>query len=136
MLKKAAESEKVDVRLHRVIYKAIEEIEAAMKGMLDPEYEEQVIGQVEVRETFKVSKVGTIAGCYVTDGKVTRDSGVRLIRDGVVLYEGEIDTLKRFKDDVREVAQNYECGLTIQNFNDIKVGDIIEAYIMKEIERV
>lgn len=134
--KKAAESEKVDVRLHRVIYKAIEEIEAAMKGMLDPEYEEQVIGQVEVRETFKVSKVGTIAGCYVTDGKVTRDSGVRLIRDGVVLYEGEIDTLKRFKDDVREVAQNYECGLTIQNFNDIKVGDIIEAYIMKEIERV
>ncbi|HEY4601596.1 MAG TPA: translation initiation factor IF-2 [Cerasibacillus sp.] len=134
--KKAAETEKVDVRLHRVIYKAIEEIEAAMKGMLDPEYEEQVIGQAEVRETFKVSKIGTIAGCYVTDGKITRDSGVRLIRDGIVLYEGEIGTLKRFKDDVREVAQNYECGLTVENFNDIKEGDIIEAFIMKEIERV
>lgn len=134
--KKAAETEKVDVRLHRVIYKAIEEIEAAMKGMLDPEYEEQVIGQAEVRETFKVSKIGTIAGCYVTDGKITRDSGVRLIRDGIVLYEGEIGTLKRFKDDVREVSQNYECGLTIKNFNDIKEGDILEAFVMKEIERV
>ncbi|GAB3794845.1 translation initiation factor IF-2 [Virgibacillus kimchii] len=133
--KKAADSEKVDIRLHRVIYKAIEEIEAAMKGLLDPEYEEKVIGQAEVRETFKVSKIGTIAGSYVTDGKITRDSGVRLIRDGVVQFEGEIDTLKRFKDDVREVAQNYECGITIKNFNDIKEGDIIEAFIMEEIER-
>src|SRR5699024_10119153 len=133
--KKLAASEKVDVRLHRVIYKAIEEIEAAMKGMLDPEYEEKVIGQVEVRETFKVSRIGTIAGCYVTDGKVTRDSGIRLIRDGVVQFEGDIDTLKRFKDDVKEVAQNYECGITIKNFNDIKVGDVMEAYIMEEIER-
>ncbi|HLR61848.1 MAG TPA: translation initiation factor IF-2 [Lentibacillus sp.] len=133
--KKAAESEKVDVRLHRVIYKAIEEIESAMKGMLDPEYAEKVIGQAEVRETFKVSKIGTIAGSYVTDGKITRDSGVRLIRDGVVQLEGEIDTLKRYKDDVKEVAQNYECGITIKNFNDIKEGDILEAFVMEEIER-
>jgi len=133
--KRVAESEKVDIRLHRIIYKVIEEIEAAMKGMLDPEYEEKVIGQAEVRQTFKVSKVGTIAGCYVTDGKITRDSSVRLIRQGVVVYEGQIDTLKRFKDDVKEVAQGYECGVTIKNFNDIKEGDVIEAYIMQEVER-
>ncbi|WP_066193746.1 MULTISPECIES: translation initiation factor IF-2 [Gracilibacillus] len=133
--KKAAEIENVDIRLHRVIYKAIEEVEAAMKGMLDPEYEEKVIGQVEVREIFKVSKIGTIAGSYVTDGKVTRDAGIRLVRDGVVIFEGEIDTLKRFKDDVKEVAQNYECGITVKNFNDIKEGDIIEAYVMQEVER-
>ncbi|MGN8644956.1 translation initiation factor IF-2 [Gracilibacillus sp. HCP3S3_G5_1] len=132
--KKAAESENVDIRLHRVIYKAIEEVEAAMKGLLDPEFEEKVIGQVEVREIFKVSKIGTIAGAYVTDGKITRDSGIRLIRDGVVIYEGEIDTLKRFKDDVKEVAQNYECGITIKNYNDIKEGDVIEAFVMEEIE--
>ncbi|WP_067838484.1 translation initiation factor IF-2 [Amphibacillus sediminis] len=133
--KKAAETEKVDIRLHRIIYKAIEEIEAAMKGMLDPEYEEKVIGQAEVRETFKVSKIGTIAGSYVTDGKITRDSGVRVIRDGVVIFEGEIDSLKRFKDDVKEVNQNYECGITLQNFHDIKVGDVFECFIMEEIER-
>lgn len=133
--KGSAEREKVDVRLHRVIYKAIEEIESAMKGLLDPEFEEKIIGQVEVRETYKVSKVGTIAGCYVTDGKVTRDAGVRIIRDGVVLYEGEIDTLRRFKDDVKEVAKNYECGITVTNFNDIKVGDTMEAFVMEEIER-
>ncbi|WP_374718430.1 translation initiation factor IF-2 [Parageobacillus toebii] len=133
--KRVAESEKVDIRLHRIIYKVIEEIEAAMKGMLDPEYEEKVIGQAEVRQTFKVSKVGTIAGCYVTDGKITRDSKVRLIRQGIVVYEGEIDSLKRFKDDVKEVMQGYECGLTIKNFNDIKEGDVIEAYIMQEVER-
>ncbi|MFC4387441.1 translation initiation factor IF-2 [Gracilibacillus marinus] len=132
--KQAAESENVEIRLHRIIYKAIEEVEAAMKGMLDPEFEEKVIGQVEVRETFKVSKIGTIAGCYVTDGKISRDAGVRLIRDGVVIYEGEIDALKRFKDDVKEVAQNYECGITIKNYNDIKEGDVIEAFIMEEVE--
>src|SRR5699024_8618059 len=103
---KAAESEKVDIRLHRVIYQVIEEVEAAMKGLLDPEYKEKVIGQAEVRELFKVSKIGTIAGCYVTDGKITRNAGIRLIRDGIVEHEGEIDSLKRFKDDVREVAQN------------------------------
>ncbi|WP_339232164.1 translation initiation factor IF-2 [Geobacillus sp. FSL W8-0032] len=133
--KRAAESEKVDIRLHRIIYNVIEEIEAAMKGMLDPEYEEKVIGQAEVRQTFKVSKVGTIAGCYVTDGKITRDSKVRLIRQGIVVYEGEIDSLKRYKDDVREVAQGYECGVTIKNFNDIKEGDVIEAYVMQEVAR-
>ncbi|CAH0212693.1 Translation initiation factor IF-2 [Peribacillus sp. Bi96] len=133
--KRAAESENVDVRLHRIIYKAIEEIESAMKGMLDPEFEEKIIGQAEVRTTFKVSKVGTIAGSYVTEGKLTRDSGIRLIREGVVIYEGEIDALKRFKDDVKEVATNYECGITIKNYNDLKEGDVIEAYVMEEIER-
>jgi len=133
--KRAADSEKVEVRLHRVIYKAIEEIEAAMKGMLDPEFEEKIIGQAEVRQTFKVSKIGTIAGSYVTDGKITRDSGVRLIRNGIVIYEGVIDDLKRFKDDVKEVSQGYECGITIKNFNDVKEEDIIEAFLMEEIER-
>jgi translation initiation factor IF-2 len=133
--KRAAEAEKVDIRLHRIIYKVIEEIEAAMKGMLDPEFEEKIIGQAEVRQTFKVSKIGTIAGSYVTDGKITRDSGIRLIRDGVVIFEGQIDDLKRFKDDAKEVAQGYECGITIKNFNDVKEGDIIEAYVMEEIER-
>jgi translation initiation factor IF-2 len=134
--KRAAEEEGVDIRQHRVIYKVIEEIESAMKGMLDPEYEEKVIGQLEVRETFKVSKIGTIAGSYVTDGKITRDSSVRIIRDNIVIFEGELDTLKRFKDDAKEVAKGYECGVTIKNFNDIKEGDIIEAYVMEEIKRV
>ncbi|OIK13936.1 translation initiation factor IF-2 [Bacillus sp. MUM 116] len=133
--KRAADAEDVDVRLHRIIYKVIEEIEAAMKGMLDPEFEEKIIGQAEVRQTFKVSKVGTIAGSYVTDGKITRDSGVRLIRNGVVIFEGEIDALKRFKDDAKEVSQGYECGITIKNFNDVKEADIIEAFVMEEVER-
>ncbi|WP_269799213.1 translation initiation factor IF-2 [Bacillus xiapuensis] len=133
--KRAAEEEEVDVRLHRIIYKVIEEIESAMKGMLDPEFQEKIIGQAEVRQTFKVSKVGTIAGSYVTEGKVTRNSGVRLIRDGIVIFEGEIDALKRFKDDAKEVSQGYECGITIKNFNDVKEGDVIEAFIEEEIER-
>ncbi|TDQ39687.1 translation initiation factor IF-2 [Aureibacillus halotolerans] len=133
--RKTAEQEKVDIRLHNVIYRAIEEIEAAMKGMLDPEYQEKVIGQAEVRTTFKVSKVGTIAGSYVTEGKVTRDAGLRVVRDGVVVFEGKIDTLKRFKDDVKEVATGYECGITIEKFNDLKEGDIFELYIMEEIAR-
>lgn len=133
--KRAAEAENVDMRLHRVIYNVIEEIESAMKGLLDPEFEEQVIGQAEVRQTFKVSKVGTIAGSYVTEGKITRNAGVRVIRDGIVQFEGELDTLKRFKDDAKEVSQGYECGITIANFNDIKEGDIIEAFEMVEIER-
>ncbi|WP_147054597.1 translation initiation factor IF-2 [Sporosarcina luteola] len=133
--KRAAEEEGVDIRLHRVIYKVIEEIEAAMKGLLDPEYEEKVIGQAEVRETFKVSKIGTIAGSYVTDGKITRDAGVRVLRDNIVIFEGELDTLKRFKDDVKEVAKGYECGITVKNFNDIKEGDIFEAFVMEEIKR-
>ncbi|EOX9981204.1 translation initiation factor IF-2 [Listeria innocua] len=133
--REAAENESVDIRLHRVIYKAIDEIEAAMKGMLDPEFQEKIIGQAQVRQTINVSKVGTIAGCYVIDGKITRDSGVRIIRDGIVVFEGEIATLKRFKDDAKEVAKGYECGITVQNFNDIKEDDVIEAYVMEEIER-
>lgn len=133
--KRAAEAEGVDMRLHRIIYKVIEEIEQAMIGMLDPEYEEKVIGQAEVRQTINISKVGTVAGSYVTDGKITRDSQVRIIRDGIVVYEGQVDALKRFKDDVREVAQGYECGITIENFNDVKEGDIFEAFVMEEIKR-
>jgi len=133
--KRAAEEEGVDIRLHRVIYKVIEEIESAMKGLLDPEYEEKVIGQAEVRETFKVSKIGTIAGSYVTEGKITRDAGVRVLRDNIVIFEGELDTLKRFKDDVKEVAKGYECGITVKNFNDIKEGDIFEAFVMEEVKR-
>ncbi|MFD1928661.1 translation initiation factor IF-2 [Sporosarcina siberiensis] len=133
--RRAAEAEGVDIRQHRVIYKVIEEIESAMKGMLDPEFEEKVIGQAEVRETFVVSKIGTIAGSYVIDGKITRDSSVRIVRDNIVIFEGELDTLKRFKDDAKEVAKGYECGITIKKFNDMKEGDIIEAYIMQEIKR-
>lgn len=133
--KKAAESENVDIRQHRIIYKVIEEIESAMKGMLDPEFEEKVIGQAEVRQIIKVSRIGTIAGSYVTEGKITRDASIRVIRDGVVIVEDEIDSLKRFKDDVREVATNYECGITLNNFHDLKEGDIFEAYVMEEIER-
>ncbi|MBE3596056.1 MAG: translation initiation factor IF-2 [Hydrogenibacillus sp.] len=131
--KATAEREKIDIRLYNVIYKAIEEIEAALKGMLEPVYEEKVIGQAEVRQTFHASRIGTIAGCYVIEGKITRDAQVRLIRDGIVVYEGKIESLKRFKDDAKEVAQGYECGLTIQNFNDIKEGDIIEAYVLEAV---
>lgn len=131
--KRAAETEGVDMRLHRVIYSVIEEIEFAMKGMLDPEFEEQIIGQAEVRQTFKVSKVGTIAGSYVIDGKITRNAGVRVIRDNIVQFEGELDTLKRFKDDAKEVAKGYECGITVEKYNDLKEGDIIEAFEMVEI---
>lgn len=134
--KRAAEAEGVDIRLHRVIYKVIEEIESAMTGLLDPEYEEKIIGQAEVRETFKVSKIGTIAGSYVIDGKISRDASVRVLRDNIVIFEGELDTLKRFKDDAKEVAKGYECGITIKKFHDIKEGDIIEAYVMEEIKRV
>jgi len=134
--KKTAETENVDIRLHRIIYKVMEEIEAAMKGLLDPTFEEKIIGQAEVRETFKVSKIGTIAGSYVTEGKITRNSGVRLIRDGIVQFEGEIDTLKRYKDDAKQVDKGYECGITIKNFNDIKEGDIIEAFVMEEVQPV
>ena len=131
----AAEHEKVDIRLYRIIYNAIEDITNAMKGLLDPEFEEVILGHVEVRQTFKVSSVGTIAGCYVTDGKITRNSSVRLLRDNVVIFEGKISSLKRFKDDAKEVLQGYECGVSLENFNDIKDLDIIESYEMKEIER-
>ncbi len=128
-----AESDKVDIRLHNVIYKAIDEVETAMKGMLEPVFEEKVIGEVEIRETYKVSKLGTIGGGYVTDGHIQRDSGVRVIRDGIVIYEGKLASLKRFKDDVKQVKQGYECGLMIEKYNDIKVGDRIEAYVMEEV---
>jgi translation initiation factor IF-2 len=131
---RAAEAEKVDIRLYRVIYNVIEEIESAMKGMLDPTYKEVVIGHAEVRQTFHISKVGTVAGCYVTDGKITRDAECRVIRDGVVVYEGKLDTLKRFKDDAREVAQGFECGLTLEKYNDIKIGDIVEAFKMEAVK--
>ncbi|MDO0893250.1 MULTISPECIES: translation initiation factor IF-2 [Enterococcus] len=131
--KQQAEAEEVDIRLHRIIYKAIEEIETAMKGMLDPEFEEKITGQMIVRETYKVSKVGTIAGCYVTEGSIRRDSGVRVIRDGIVIYEGKLASLKRFKDDVKEVKLGFECGAMIEKFNDVKVDDVIEGYVMEEV---
>lgn len=130
-----AEREVIDVRTYRVIYNAIEDIEAAMKGLLDPEFKEVVIGHASVRAIFRVSSVGTIAGCYVTDGKITRNASVRIVRDGIVIHEGAIESLKRFKDDVREVLSNYECGIGLENFNDVKEGDIIEAYVMEEIKR-
>ena len=131
--KSLADSSNIDIRLHRVIYNAIEEVEDAMKGMLEPVYEEETIGEVEVRQIYKASKVGTIAGGMVTSGKITRDAKVRLVRDGVVVYEGELGSLERFKDDVKEVKSGFECGLTIENYNDIKENDVIEAYQMKEV---
>lgn len=133
--KQMAQTEQVDIRLHSIIYKVIEEIEAAMTGLLDPEFVEKVIGLAEVRQVYKVSKIGTIAGAYVTEGKVSRDGKVRVIRDSVVIYEGEIDTLRRFKDDVKEVQSGYECGMTVENFNDIKEGDVFEVYIMEEVKK-
>ena len=129
-----ADKEEVEIKTYRIIYDAIEDIKSAMVGLLDPEYKEVVQGTAEVRETYKVSSVGTIAGSYITDGKVTRNSKVRVIRDGIVIFEGELSSLKRFKDDAKEVAAGYECGITIEKFNDIKIGDIIEAYIIEEIK--
>ncbi len=129
-----AKLEKVDIKTYRIIYEAIEDIKAAIKGMLEPKYEEEVIGRAEVRATFKVPNVGTVAGIYVQHGKITRNSTIRLLRNDTVIYEGEIASLKRFKDDVREIASGYEGGLGLQNFNDIKEGDVLEAYIMKEVK--
>ncbi|MBQ7098064.1 MAG: translation initiation factor IF-2, partial [Clostridia bacterium] len=129
----AAASSEVDIRLYRVIYDAIEDIEAAMKGMLAPKFREAITGHVEIRTTFKVSGVGTIGGAYVTDGKVQRNSLVRIVRDGIVIHEGELASLKRFKDDVKEVNSGYECGISIEKFNDIKEGDIVEVYVMEQI---
>lgn len=134
-VKQKAMEENVQIRLHNVIYKIVEELEDAMKGMLDPDIVERITGQAEVRQLFKVSKIGTIAGCYVIDGSILRDSKVRLIRDGVVVYEGELDSLKRFKDEVKEVSSGYECGITIKGFNDIKENDIIEGYVMDEVSK-
>lgn len=133
--KMEAEKDGVEIKLYSVIYNAIEDVESAMKGMLDPEFKEVIIGNAEVRQVFKVSNVGTIAGCYVTDGKIARNSIVRVIRDNVVLHEGKLVSLKRFKDDVKEVAYGYECGVQIENYNDIVEGDVIEAHIMEEIKR-
>lgn len=133
-VRRKADEEGVEIRLHQVIYKMVEEIEAAMKGMLAPEMEEVVTGQAEIRQIYKVSKVGNIAGCYVTDGSIKRDCGIRLIREGIIVYEGKLASLKRFKDDAKEVNQGYECGLTIENYNDIKEGDIVEGYVMQEVE--
>ena len=135
MAKTVAETEKVDMRLYRVIYNAIEDIEAAMKGMLDPEFREKITGHAEVRQTYKVSGVGTIIGGYVLDGKIERNSKVRLIRDNVVIHEGELASLKRFKDDVKEVAAGYECGMSLEKYNDIKEGDQLEVFVMEEVPR-
>ena len=133
--KQQADADKVDIRLHNVIYNAIDEIEAAMKGQLDPEFREEIVGTADVRELFKVSKIGTIVGGMVTSGKITRNSSVRLIRDGIVIYDGKLASLRRFKDDVKEVKNGYDFGLTIENYNDEKIGDVIEAYEMVEIPR-
>jgi translation initiation factor IF-2 len=133
--RKLAEAEQIDIRLYSVIYKAIEEIKAAMEGMLSPDVVEEIIGTAEIRETFNISKVGTIAGCYVTSGMIKRSSKIRIIRDGIVIHTGELGSLKRFKDDVKEVKNNYECGLNIERYNDIKEGDVVEAYEEKEVAR-
>ena len=133
--KSVIDSEKVDVRLYRVIYDAIEDVKLAMQGMLEPVYEEKIIGHAQIRQLFKVSSLGTIGGAYVTDGKITRNSKIRVVRDGKTIYEGELETLKRFKDNVKEVAQGYECGIMLSNFNDIKENDVVEAYVMEEISQ-
>ena len=130
-----ADRENVQIRTYRVIYDIINDVEDAMKGMLDPEYKEVVLGKIEVRDTFKVPGVGIVAGAYVTEGKVQRNADVRLVRDGIVIHEGKISSLKRYKDDAKEVTQGFECGIGIEDFNDIKIGDIIEAFVMEEIER-
>ena len=133
--KQNAEQSGVDIRLYRIIYDAIEEITDAMKGMLAPKFQEQIIGHVEIRQTFKVSKVGTVCGGYVTDGKIVRNSKVRVVRDNIVVFEGDLASLRRFKDDVKEVAAGYECGLQVDKYNDIKVGDVIEVFVMQEIKQ-
>jgi translation initiation factor IF-2 len=133
--RKIAEKEEIDIRLYSVIYKAIEEVKEAMEGMLSPEFKEEIVGTAEIRETFKITKFGTIAGCYVTDGKINRNHNVRIIREGIVVYSGELGSLKRFKDDVKEVKNGYECGLNIAKYNDIRVGDIVEAYEEVEVSR-
>jgi len=133
--RKLAEQEEIQIKLYSIIYKAIEEMRDAMEGLLSAKIEENIVGSAEIRETFKISKVGTIAGCFVTEGKILRSSRVRVIRDGVVVYTGELGSLKRFKDDAKEVAKGFECGLNIDRFNDIKVGDIVEAYEEVEVKQ-
>ena len=133
--KRIAEKDGVDIRLYRVIYNIIEDVQKAMEGMLAPEYKEVINGRAEVRVVYKVPKVGNIAGSYVMEGKISRNSDIRLIRDNIVIHEGKIDSLKRFKDDAREVLEGFECGIGIEKFNDVKEGDIIEAFAMEEIKR-
>ena len=130
-----AEKEQIDIRLYSIIYDAIEELRSAMEGMLSPEVKEEIVATVEVQETFKINKLGTIAGCIVKEGKIKRDNKVRIIREGIVIYSGELGSLKRFKDDVKEVVSGLECGLNITNFNDIKVGDMVEAYKETEVKK-
>jgi translation initiation factor IF-2 len=133
--RKLAENEEVEIRTYSIIYDAIEEIHKAMEGMLDARIEEKVVCNVEIRETFKISRVGTIAGCYVLDGKITRNTKIRLLREGVIIHTGDLASLKRFKDDVKEVAAGFECGLNLEGFNDIKVGDVIEGFETFEVKR-
>ncbi len=135
-VRSTAETRQVEIRLYSIIYKLLEDIEAALKGMLEPEYEEVITGHAEVRQTYKISKIGTVAGCYVTDGVINSNSLVHIVRDGIVVYEGKMASLRRFKDDVKEVKSGFECGITIEKFNDIKEGDVFEASVMKEIKRL
>ena len=133
--KNIADTEKVDIRLYKIIYDAIEDIESAMKGLLEPVYEEKIIGHAEVRKLFKISGIGTVAGCYVTDGKILRNAKIRVIRDGKNVYESEVSSLRREKNDVKEVNESYECGIMIEKFNDVKENDVLESYVMEEIKK-
>jgi len=133
--RKYGEEENIDIRMYRVIYEAIDDVKKAMEGLLEPEYREKYLGRAEVRQTFKVPVVGTVAGAYIIDGKMQRNADIRVLRDSVIIHEGKLSSLKRFKDDVKEVVEGYECGMGVKDFNDIKEGDIIEAYTMEEIAR-
>jgi translation initiation factor IF-2 len=135
MARKLAETSGVDIRYYNIIYEAVDEVKAALSGMLAPEKKENVLGLVEVRQVFRISKVGTVAGCYVTEGLIRRSARVRVLRDNVVIHDGELESLKRFKDDVREVKSGFECGLSIRSYNDIKVGDQLEVYEVQEVAR-
>ena len=133
--RRLAEKEGVDIRLYSIIYDAIEEVKSAMEGMLSPEIKEEILGTAEVLETYHITKVGTVAGCIVKEGKLKRSSKIRLIRDGIVIYSGDLGSLKRFKDDVKEVTTGFECGLNITNYNDVKIGDLVEAYEEVEVKK-
>ena len=135
MAKSIADKENVDIKIYSVIYNAIDDVTAALKGMRKPKYKEVIQGTAEVRQVFKITNVGIIAGCYVTDGKIVRNSGLRVIRDNVVIHTGKLSSLKRMKDDAKDVAAGYECGVQIENYDDIKVGDVLESYIMEEIKQ-
>jgi translation initiation factor IF-2 len=135
MARKLAETSGIDIRYYNIIYEAVDEVKAALSGMLAPEKKENVLGLVEVRQVFRISKVGTVAGCYVTEGLVRRNAKVRVLRDNVVIHDGELDSLKRFKDDVREVKSGFECGLSLRSYNDVNVGDQLEVYEIQEVAR-